>query len=59
MIYIHEKNSNLAFVYCRHLAAKELLLRDGLAIGACALVRHIGVEEAVMQEEHWRGITEG
>ena len=38
-------------IYCCHLATKELLLRDNLAVLACALVRHIGIEEAMMQEE--------
>ena len=44
-------------IYCCHLAAKELLLRDCLAVLAYALVRHIGIEEAVMQEEDRRCIA--
>ena len=35
-------------IYCCHLAAKELLLRDGLAIGAYALIRHVGIEETMV-----------
>ena len=46
-------------IYCCHLAAKELLLRDCLAVLACALVRHIGIVEAMMQEEDRRGIAKG
>ena len=42
---------------CCHLAAKELLLRDSLAVIAYALVRHIGIEEAMMQEEDRRCIA--
>ena len=44
-------------VYCCHLAVKELLLRDCLAVLAYALVRNIGIEEAMMQEEHRCGIA--
>ena len=35
---------------CCHSAAKEILLPDYLAVGTCALIGHIGIEEAVMQE---------
>ena len=44
-------------INCCHLAAKELLLRDCLAVLASALVRHIGIEEAMMQEEDRRCIA--
>ena len=44
-------------VYCCHLTAKELLLRDCLAVIAYALVSHIGIEEALMQEENRCGIA--
>ena len=46
-------------IYCCHLSAKELLLRDCLAVLASALVRHIGIEEAMMQEEDRRCIAKG
>ena len=44
---------------CCHPSAKELLLLDYLAVGACAIIGHIGIEEAVMQEERWRCGAEG